>query len=116
MYLKPGFFIKTVTTAGTAERLTDSKLRPVWVRIQPEDDNTVPMYIGDSQVSATNGLELNIDLNDTTDIQSAKYIEFGSTMPGAIPISLRDIWVDTGNAGEGVEVFYLERAENEDSL
>ena len=113
MYLKAGFFRKTVATAGTEERLTTSNLRPVWVRIQPEDDNTKPMYIGDSQVSATNGLEINVDLLAATDMQSAKYIEFGSTRDGAIGISLKDIWVDTGNAGEGVEVFYLEQIQED---
>jgi len=108
MYLKPGFFAKTVADTGTAEQLTVSNLRVPWVRIQPEDDNSTPMYIGNSEVSATNGLELNIDLNDTTDIQSAKYIEFGSTLVGAGNISLKDIWVLCGTNGDGVLVFYLE--------
>jgi len=108
MYLKAGFFRKAITAAATAERLTDSNLKPVWVKIQPEDDNTKPMYLGDSQVSATNGLELNIDLLAVTDMQSEKSIEFGSTRDGAIGISLRDIWLDAGSTGEGVLVFYLE--------
>lgn len=115
MYLRPGCFVKTVTTAGTAERLTTSDLRPVWVRIQPEDDNTdaTPVYIGDSQVSSSNGLELDINLTTTAKRDSAPYVEFGSTMDGAIGISLKDIWVDAGTSTDGVIVFYLERVQED---
>lgn len=111
MYLKPGCFVKTVASNTVRERLTISDLRPVWVRIQPEDDNgdATPMYIGDSQVSATNGLELDINLTTTAKRDSATYIEFGSTMDGALPISLKDIWVLSGTSGDGVIVFYLEQ-------
>lgn len=109
MYLKAGCFVKTVASNTAAERLTTSDLRPVWVRIQPEDDNSTPMYVGDNQVSTSNGLEINIDLLAATDIQSAKYVEFGSTMDGALGISLKDIWVLCGTSTDGVIVFYLEQ-------
>jgi len=111
MYLKPRCFRKTVDSTNTAERLTDSNVKAVWVRIQPEDDNATPMYIGDSQVSTSNGLELIIDLLAATDMQGAKYLELGSTMDGAIPISLKDIWVLCGTNGDGVNCMYLERVE-----
>lgn len=111
MYLKPGCFVKTVASTGLAERLTTSDLRPVWVRIQPEDDNTdaTPMYIGSSDVSTSNGLELDIAATSTAKLQSAKYVEFGSTVDGALGISLKDIWALCGTNGDGVIVFYLEQ-------
>lgn len=111
MYLKPGCFVKTVTSNTVAERLTNSELQPVWVRIQPEDDNTdaTPMYIGGSDVSATNGLELDINATTTAKRDSATYVEFGSTIDGAIGISLKDIWALCGTNGDGVIVFYLEQ-------
>lgn len=108
MYLKPGFFRKTVASTNASERLIDGNLKVAWLRIQSEDDNTEPMYIGDSSVSATNGLELNIPLNAATDTQPAKYLDLGSTVMGAGNISLKDIWVLCGANGEGVLVFYLE--------
>lgn len=111
MYLKPGFLRKTVGTAGDQERLTNSDLRPVWLRIQPEDDNSTPMYIGDSEVSATNGLEFEVPPTGAADPQAVKSIEMGSTLHGALGISLKDIWVDAGTSTDGVLVFYLEQVQ-----
>ncbi len=96
--LKNGTFKKTITAAGTRERLTTSNLTVHQVVIQGIKGNTNDMYVGDSSVSATNP-GITLDARDST--------SFGGGGDTSIP--LKEIWLDADTNGEGVNVFYLEK-------
>ena len=104
MAYKPMIIKKLVTTKGTAERLTTSNILTPSVTIQANDDNTADagVFVGDNQVEYTTftGIELN----------ARESITFSAVDPksGKGLISLRDIWIDTDNNGEGVTATYLE--------
>jgi len=115
MKLVPKVFRKAVTAAGTQERLTSSNLLVPWVRIQAEDDNTGVIFIGDSEVSSANGIELKVPAADAagSTVQSVSYIELDAKSygQGNAFISLQDIWVDAATTADGVICMYLERVE-----
>ncbi len=101
MELKPRTFRKTVTTAGTRERLTSSGKAVPSVVLQAESSNTGVVYVGDNQVSSTNGIELNA--NDSMTLTND---DLGSS---DAKISLKDIWLDVSVGTDGVNVMYEER-------
>ena len=101
MELKPRTFRKTVTTAGTREQLTTSGKAVPAVIIQAESTNTGIVYVGDNQVSSTNGIELNA--NDSITLTND---DMGSS---DAKISLKDIWLDVSVGTDGVNVMYEER-------
>lgn len=94
--LKPGSFQKTVTTAGTAEKLHAS-LSVKSIAIWALPGNTDVIYLGGSDVSSATGLVLPLGGVITLD-------SFENS-----PISIPDLWVDSAVNGEGVSVFYLGR-------
>lgn len=100
MYLKPHSFRKTVSSAGTRERLTTSDIRVISVTIQAIQANTNDVYAGDDQVSSSKGIEL-----DSTDSITLDAKNYGM---GQATISLKDIWLDVDTGGEGVNVLYLQ--------
>jgi len=101
MAYKPMIIKKTVTTAGTAERLTDLDILTPSVIIQAADDNTNGAFVGDSQVDKTlfNGVELN----------ARESVTFNAVDPksGKGLISLRDIWIDVDTSLDEVIACYL---------
>ena len=102
--LKIHSFRKAVTTAGTQERLTTADITAKYVRIQPEDDNTGIVFIGDSEVSSVNGIELVVSANNAA-VQTVPYVEFSAIENH--DVSLRDIWVDVATGADGVQVVYM---------
>lgn len=101
MKTKPRCFVKTVTTAGTQERLTTSELSVPAVLIQARLGNSGRIYIGDSDVSSSKtGIELKY--GESISLCAA---ELG--FEGAL-ISLKDIWVDASKSADAVNVMYLE--------
>jgi len=104
MYFKVKGTVKTVTAAGTRERLSDSNKKVRAVAIQALSSNLGEVYIGDNQVSSsTYGVSLAAE--DGFVINS----ELIGDAAGFI--SLTDIWLDVGTSGEGVSYLYLERIE-----
>lgn len=104
MYLKLQAFIKTVSSAGKRVRLTDSDIRVSSVSIVAERSNTGYIYVGNDQVSSTNyGAELTS--YDSYNISSE---ESGWAN---LPISLKDIWIDSSVDADGVSVSCLEVVE-----
>lgn len=101
MRLKPKAFRKTITTAGTRERLTTADRSIPAVVIQALTANTGIVYVGDSEVSATNGLELSAGDSIT--------LENDDLGNADAKISLKDIWLDVSISTDGVVAFYLER-------
>ena len=101
MALKTRLLNKTVATAGTRERLTDVSKKVAAIVIQALPGNTGTVYVGDNQVSATNGLALTPGSN----------ITFSSNQSGWADekISLKDIWLDVGTGADKVIGIYLEK-------
>lgn len=95
---------KGVAAAGTAERLSATDFKVQWVRIQAEDDNTGVVYVGGSDVAATNGIELRVSA--AAEVRSVPAVEFSSVDVGGF-ISLRDIWLDVGTNADGVIATYF---------
>ena len=100
MYITPTCFLKTVTTAGMQERLSQNRIKVSSVIIQAEPTNTNYVYVGDSQVSSTNhGVVL--AAGDLITF-SAQVLGMGYAL-----ISLWDIWLDVDTSTEGVSCMYL---------
>lgn len=100
--LRLAHFKKTVTTAGTAEAISTSGLRPEKVVIQADPANTGKIFVGDSTVSSTNcfvslaaGEKIELDIGD-----------FDS---GATGWDMDNIYIDASVSGEGVFVGYTAR-------
>lgn len=95
------FGTKTVTAAGTAEPLVATSTRVAWCVVQPLEDNTDKVYVGDSTLNS----------GDTP--VGGHWIDaaFGQsyTMPDkSVPayIDLALIYVDANVNGEGVVFSY----------
>ena len=102
MAYKPMCIKKTISSAGTAERLTTSNIKTPSVIIQAADDNTNGFFVGDNQVDkdAFNGIELN----------ARESVTFSAIDPksGEGLISLKDIWVDSDTGStDAVVACYL---------
>jgi len=89
---------KTVTAAGTAERLaTGSRynVAVLSVTIKALSTNTGKIYVGDHEVASTNGLDL--DPRDSVDLVGTE----------KHPINLSKIYIDSAVNGEGVRFIFL---------
>ena len=105
--LKPYVFRKAVAVAGTQERLSASNIMCSYVHIQAESTNTGLMFVGDSQVSATLGIELKVCAGGDADDRTVEYMELHGTDQNWI--SLRDIWVDAATGADEVQVFCMRK-------
>ena len=94
--LKNNSFRKTVTSAGTAEKLHASLSVKSFV-IRALESNTGIVYLGSSGVTSANGFELPPGGSITEDFFEGS------------PITLTDLWLDVVVSGEGVSVLYLGR-------
>ena len=85
---------KTVTTAGTAERLSTGKVINASLMVKALPANTGNMFIGNvsGDVASTNGMLL----------------EPGDSVVFAMVTDLRELWVDSAVNGEGVAWIVLE--------
>lgn len=86
---------RAVTTAGTAVQLSTTKILANWIYIQPKPANTDVVYIGDSTVSSTVGVEFAVGNS-------------GVLWPvvGTNVYDLSTIWVDAAVNGEGVKFIF----------
>lgn len=93
-------FVKTVSTAGTAERLSDSDLWVYSFVCVPQADNTGSVYIGDHSIDNT---ATPIGPNDAN-----KSFSWGGVGNGAIVSkrNLKNVWVDAAQNGDGIHVSY----------
>jgi hypothetical protein len=80
---------KNVASAGTAEPLSAVGLGFVEVIIQAKKSNTGYIYLGDSSVDNTNGIQLQPE--------ASQALEDGD---------LADLYIDADTNGEGVVFFY----------
>lgn len=92
--------VVAVTTAGTRKQIsTDSKACYAIV-LQANSSNTGKIYVGDSTVTSSNGIELSAGDSLTISPQS---INGGSDTE----INLTDVYIDAQVSGESVRVHYL---------
>ena len=101
MILKPFTFKKTVTSAGTRERITTADTQVTSVLIQALSGNGGTIYVGGITVSSTSGVELSA--GDSISMRSAD-LDLANTK-----IKLTEIYIDTDNSTDGVNVIYLEK-------
>ncbi len=80
---------QVVTTAGTAELLSDAPLRVARVDIFALDANTARIYVGDHAVSAVASNQQGAPLSALEQM----WLE---------NVDLADIWIDAAVSGEGV--------------
>src|SRR3972149_5246483 len=96
-----GHLVKTVTTAGVAERLSATDLWVSYFLIQSLETNNDQVYGGGSTVSSSSyGFYL-----------SAAGAAAGKEQGGlgfATQVNLKDIWIDVGTGGQGGSVFYVQ--------
>lgn len=89
--------VKTVTTAGTAERISATSILVSTVTFRAIKGNTNDVYIGDSSVANTYP---DLDANQTITFEAP-------TIAGNVEgIDLKNVWVDADTNGEGVDVWY----------
>ena len=91
-------FVKNVTTAGTAERISSTDILVSSVTFRAKKGNSNDMYIGDSSVANTYP---DLDANQTVPFE-APIVNGNHTA-----INLKEIWVDADTNGEGVDVWYV---------
>ena len=89
--------VKTVTAAGTAERISATSILVSTVTFRASKGNTNDVYIGDSGVG-----------NSYPDLDANQTVTFEApTIAGNVEgINLYNIWVDADTNGEGVDVWY----------
>lgn len=93
---------KAVTTAGTRVQLTATNTYVMAVTIQGNGANTGFIYVGDSSVSATRGVEL--------DAGQAVTLSGTVTQKGTIELlNLADIWLDSSVNAETAHIVYQQQ-------
>jgi hypothetical protein len=93
---------KNVTTAGTRVQLTTTDTITSSVIIQAKNSNTGTIYVGDSTVSSTQGLELSPG-------ESIAFTGDNRNEGQADELVLSDIWLDSSVNGEGVQWAYYKK-------
>ena len=86
---------RTVTAAGTAERLNTGMMLVWSAVVRAKTGNTGHVYVGDASVSSSGP---GIDAGDAIDLRGDPYL------------NLFDVFVDADTDGEGVDIWYLEYA------
>lgn len=89
---------KTVTTAGTAERLVSASTPAVWVTVQCAVDNAGNCFVGGPTIADGRGVEL-------VPGQGQHF----QALANRNSYDLYEIWVDVEQNGEGVTFTYAER-------
>jgi len=92
----------TVTTAGTRVQVTSSFIQATTVVIQAKRANTGKIYVGDSSVSSTRGLQLEPGESVSISIDP-------SGIRGPDELIMSDLYLDSSVSGEGAKVSYIAR-------
>lgn len=87
--------VVTVTSAGTKQRLTSTSTSVYAIEIQADKDNVGSVYIGDSTLTTSNGIEL-----EPKDIHIIELEEMDE-------LNLSDYYVDADNNDDKIRVHYL---------
>ena len=85
-------FIKSVTSGGTAERVSSSDLLVRWAQVRARAGNVGDVFIGDATVSSSDPA---LAAGDSLILRGDPFI------------NLFDIFVDAATDGEGIDVWYI---------
>lgn len=94
--IRPITLSKTVTTAGTAERLNATALKCVAGIVQAKTANTGTVHLGDSTVHNST--------KPGRTLTAAQHAENPRHPDGFY--DLYDLWIDVSVSGEGVDITY----------
>ena len=83
---------QVINAAGTAEQIDGTAPQVTAVTIKGDDDNVGVIYIGDSSVSAANGIS----------VQPGEQVRIEDTDG----IALSELWADAANNNDRVDIFY----------
>lgn len=100
-------FAKSISAAGTAERLIASSTITAEAVIQAHPDNAGNIFIGGSDVDSSNGYIL--EPGDSFSIASLRHLHIGDVEDDP-QIDLTDVWIDSAQNNDGVRVAYIERS------
>lgn len=92
----------TVTTAGAAVQVSSTPRPFVWAIFHNTPGNTGDVYIGDSNVSASNGLSLQRITGSSNHMDEITIS--GKSFAEDPPLDLKDFWVDAATNGDTVEI------------
>jgi len=92
----------TVTTAGTAVQVSNTPRPFVWAVFHNAPTNTGNVYIGASDVSATNGLTLQRIIGAANVLDEIVF--HGKSFAEDPPLDLKDFYVDAASNGDKVEI------------
>jgi hypothetical protein len=84
---------KTVTTAGTAERISTTQSGVTSIVIRAETTNTGQIFVGDADVASTD----NAGLDAGESLSMPLWLS---------PISLTNIWIDASMSTDGVDYWF----------
>ncbi len=87
----------TIASAGTRQQITASEIAVYSVIFQADDLNTGDIYIGDSTITAANGIEL----------AAGETYVIDAVDVGEREIILSDFWVDTETNNNVLKIQYL---------
>ncbi len=105
MHLELRNFMKTVTDAGTRERLTTLEHLVPALTITAERTNTGYVYVGDETVSSTQYM-VELDSGDSVTISTA---ELGWAYG---KLSMKEIYLDVSVGTDGVSVGWLDKVDD----
>ena len=85
-------FIKSVASGGTAERVNSSDLLVRWAQVRAKAGNIGNVFVGDATVSSSDPA---LAAGDSLILRGDPFI------------NLFDIFVDSAQDGEGIDIWYI---------
>lgn len=95
--LSPVGGAKTVTAAGTAEKIVATSTLTVAVVLQAKEGNAAAVYIGDSSVDKTTSPQMSLDAGETLALE----------VPIGFQIDLSEWYVDADTNDDGIDFLHL---------
>jgi len=92
----------TVSSAGTAVQVSSTPRPFVWAIFHNAPGNSDNVYVGGSDVSATNGLSLQKVTGSSHHLDVIKFE--GKLFAEDPPLDLMDFYVDAASSGDKVEI------------
>lgn len=92
----------TVVTSGVRQRVTTQEIPVTSITVQAASGNTGNIFVGDSNVSTTRGIELDAG-------QAWTQVADPTGRAGSEEFLLSDIYLDAGTSGDKARVVYTKR-------
>ena len=92
--------VTTVSTAGTAVRINNTKHVVIRMYVHVLDSNSGPVYLGDSDVSGTGTLS-GLEIHESASSRDESPLEINFTGAGGHGgLLFEDLWLDAENNGD----------------